>query len=56
MRELKTSVYPMCPCCGNECEKVYRDIRSRMYVGCDVCLTEIEAWKCYDCFPCEDDE
>lgn len=56
MSELNTSVYPCCPACGRVCETVYFDLRSRLYVGCDVCLKEMDAWKCADCFPSDEDE
>ena len=41
---------PVCPICGQECERVYENQFS-MWVGCDVCLTESDAWEEPDCFP-----
>lgn len=35
---------PLCPCCGEECVVIYRD-RFGEYVGCDVCVTEKDAWE-----------
>lgn len=33
---------PICPVCGQECERVYADSHSNI-VGCDACLTDGEA-------------
>lgn len=41
---------PVCPICGQECERVYTN-RFSMLVGCDVCLTEDDAWEVPECFP-----
>ena len=41
---------PICPECGNECETVYIN-RDFKIVGCDVCLTETDAWEAIECFP-----
>ena len=46
--------YPVCPVCGQECEKVYRDVRTLEILGCDVCVEEKDACGQSDCFP--DDE
>lgn len=43
-------VYPHCPICGAECEKVYRD-KWYEIVGCDECMTAIDAWDEDECFP-----
>lgn len=46
--------FPVCPVCGQECETVYRDVRTLEIFGCDVCVEEKDAWEQDDCFP--DDE
>lgn len=35
---------PRCPVCDAACETVFRD-RHGDYVGCDVCLKQIDAWE-----------
>ena len=42
--------YPICPVCGNECEKVYKDSYGEI-VGCDECLAEHDAWEEDECCP-----
>ena len=37
--------YPRCPVCGEECETIYQARRGD-YVGCDACLTALDAWEC----------
>lgn len=43
--------YPHCPYCGAECETVYRNIKTGLYIGCDVCAEAKDAWETPDCFP-----
>lgn len=40
-------IAPICPCCGEECETLYRD-RNGEYVGCDVCVDTQDAWEWRD--------
>ena len=35
---------PVCPVCGNETDTLYRDLYGTI-VGCDNCVTTIDAWK-----------
>lgn len=35
---------PRCPVCGAECSTIYRD-RYGDAVGCDECVTAIDAWE-----------
>lgn len=35
---------PVCPCCGEECIVLYRN-RFGEYIGCDVCVTDVDAWE-----------
>lgn len=35
---------PTCPCCGKECETVYRD-KIRHILGCDKCVEAVDAWE-----------
>lgn len=44
----KAVVEPLCPVCGDPCEIVYRDGAGEI-VGCDECLTRIDAWDCPEC-------
>lgn len=46
----KDPAYPVCPVCGEECERVYTNRYSDV-VGCDVCLTDGDAWEEPQCFP-----
>lgn len=39
---------PICPCCGQECNTVYKDCY-REIVGCDECLTAFDAWDDDEC-------
>lgn len=41
---------PICPMCGQECGTIYKTSDGEI-VGCDVCLTEHDAWDVEDCFP-----
>lgn len=47
---IKPDEYPVCPVCGNECGKVYKDQYGEI-VGCDECLTERDAWEEDECCP-----
>lgn len=35
---------PHCPCCGKECETLYRD-RAWLIVGCENCMETLDAWE-----------
>ena len=35
---------PRCPCCGEECETLYRD-RAGFIVGCENCMETLDAWE-----------
>ena len=35
---------PRCPCCGEECETLYRNPEGDV-VGCENCLTAYDAWE-----------
>lgn len=35
---------PRCPCCGEECETLYRD-RAGLIVGCENCMETLDAWE-----------
>jgi hypothetical protein len=37
-------VYPRCPVCGSECETIFRD-KGGFLVGCDECITKVDAWE-----------
>lgn len=37
-------ITPRCPVCGEECERIYKD-RELDVVGCDVCISSIDAWR-----------
>ena len=39
---------PRCPCCGQECEIVYKDHYGDI-LGCDFCLTGYDAWEEDEC-------
>lgn len=39
---------PCCPCCGEECETLYRD-RAWRIVGCENCMETLDAWEACDC-------
>ncbi|MBQ7436064.1 MAG: hypothetical protein IJV30_01915 [Oscillospiraceae bacterium] len=45
--------YPICPCCGSECETIYMDEPTGIIHGCDVCVKVKEAWEVSECFPDE---
>lgn len=36
-------IYPVCPCCGEECETIYADQYGTVF-ACDRCLMEQDAW------------
>lgn len=40
---------PICPVCGKPCETVYKD-RTGDIVGCDECLTPLDAGEESECF------
>lgn len=42
---------PRCPVCGEECETLFTSDLDGSIAGCDVCLTEHDAWKREECFP-----
>lgn len=35
---------PICPCCGEECETLYRAL-SGTVVGCEKCVDALDAWE-----------
>lgn len=35
---------PRCPCCGEECETLYR-VLSGAVVGCEKCVDALDAWE-----------
>lgn len=35
---------PVCPECGQECERVYLDVNGRV-IGCDNCILELNAYE-----------
>lgn len=35
--------YPICPVCGEECERIYKN--GNEVVGCDNCIVEVNAWE-----------
>lgn len=35
---------PCCPCCGEECETLYRAF-SGAVVGCEKCVDALDAWE-----------
>ena len=35
---------PCCPCCGEECETLYRAL-SGTVVGCEKCVDALDAWE-----------
>lgn len=35
--------YPICPVCGEECERIYK--KGNEVVGCDNCIVEVNAWE-----------
>ena len=40
---------PRCPCCGEICETIYRDINGDI-VGCSECLESEKATECEECY------
>lgn len=60
IRKMETVGYddgpePICPICGEECETMYKD-KFGAYVGCDVCITMVDACDVEDCFPEQEEE
>lgn len=47
---IKNQEEPVCPICGQECERVFKD-KTGDIVGCDVCLEECDAVDEEECFP-----
>lgn len=43
-------VLPYCPVCHKECEEVYRDRETHDIIGCDVCVSCVDAWNAPECF------
>ena len=35
---------PRCPCCGEECETLYRDCMGAVF-GCEKCVETLDAWE-----------
>ena len=35
---------PICPECGEECEKIYRSVNGEV-IGCENCIREQDAWE-----------
>lgn len=35
--------YPICPVCGEECERIYKN--GNEILGCDNCIVEVNAWE-----------
>ena len=44
-------IYPRCPVCGDECEKVYRLEKTAEIIGCDNCVLEYDANDIPECYP-----
>ena len=44
-------IYPRCPVCGDECEKVYRLEKTAEIIGCDNCVLEYDAYDIPECYP-----
>lgn len=36
---------PVCPVCGVETDTLYKDTHTGEIVGCDDCLTTVDAWE-----------
>lgn len=36
--------WPVCPVCGEECEKIFKDAWGNI-LGCDNCVEELDAWE-----------
>lgn len=45
---------PRCPMCGAECDTIYRDGGVEI-VGCENCITFIDAWDVPECFTKKED-
>lgn len=45
---------PYCPICGQECEFIYRSVRTLEIFGCDVCVETKDAWEETECYPGEE--
>ena len=46
---------PVCPCCGAECETVYRSKYTLEILGCSECLDALDADSVSECFPEEEE-
>ena len=44
-------IYPRCPVCGEDCEKVFRSEQTAEILGCDNCIMECDAYEAAECFP-----
>lgn len=42
--EPKQPFEPHCPCCGDECETLYRDYLGRV-IGCENCVEALDAYE-----------
>lgn len=56
IRKMETVGYdegpaPVCPCCGAECETVYRNKYTTEILGCNECLDALDADSVSECFP-----
>lgn len=45
MVDVKDEVYLQCPICGELCDTLYADHRTKVVEGCDQCFDVIEAYK-----------
>lgn len=43
-------IYPRCPVCSEECEKVYRSEQTAEIIGCENCISENDADAMPECF------
>ena len=50
MHKNAKEVLPYCPVCHKECEEVYRDRETHDIIGCDVCVSCVDAWNAPECF------
>lgn len=46
----KIPKWPICPMCGEECDTVYRN-KNLEIVGCEGCISWVDAWEEEECFP-----
>lgn len=42
--ETGAGLYPRCPVCGGECEKIFRS-KAGFVVGCEECVSVTDAWE-----------